>query len=405
MDDRRSVYMSLRHLRTFDAVVRTGRIADASETLHRSASAVSRSVALLEAALDCKLLHRDHPRFIPTAAGALVARRCAIIRDELTFCRNQLVRFHGTPVPDNVALFEMLIDCAHLKALVAVHDFRSVHRAAQVLAVSQPAVSYSLRQLESDVGASLFTRLPTGVIATPVGITLTLSARRILADVARMFDDVRSTEGDSTGLVCIGALAYSRTALLPQAIQQVLNHFPNISIRTLEGHIDQLLASLHSGELDLLLCAYPNPALLNGVDVEPITNDRMGLFVRAGHPLTGRGPIGFEALQEYRFIMPPLGTITRELLEGYFRDQGHSSPQGRAETSSYSLVRNLLIGSDHIAFRSSREFCSVRADNSIVPLDFAFDLPQRQICLLQRRGGHPTAAVRTVLDIVRETAG
>lgn len=401
METHRTVDVPLRQLRCFEAVVRTGRISEASKELRRSASAVSRAVSMLEATLGCSLLHRDRPRLTPNDAGVLVARRTEIIRDELFNCRSQLQRFHGISVPANGAFFEMLIDCAHLKALVAVHDFSSVHRAALSLSISQPAVSYSLRLLETDVDTDLFTRLPNGMITTPAGISLILSARRILSDVVRIFDDVRSVRGVSTGLVCIGALAYSRTALLPQAIQTVLNHHPNIAIRTIEGHIEQLIALLHSGALDALLCAYPNRSLLDGIEIEPIASDHMGFFVQREHPLALKGPVGFEELSHYQFIMPPAGTITRQLLEHFFVENGYPPPQGRAETSSYSLVRNLLIGSDHIAFRSRSEFCASLKEDAIVSLDLNFRTPERQICLLQRRGAHPTSAVQDVLDIIR----
>lgn len=404
MEDRSAGRISLRQLRTFEVVARTGRISQSGDELHRSPSAVSRTISQLEATLGCILLHRDQASFTPTSAGNLVIRRSAIIRDELAFCRNQLVRFHGIPVPESGALFNMQLDCKHLRTFLAIHNFRSLHRAAHNLSLSQPAVSYSLRLLESDVGAELFTRLPNGVIPTPAGETLALSARRVLADVARMYDDVRSVEGTSTGLVCIGALAYSRSAILPAALQLALRRYPNISIRTVEGHIDHLIAGLHNGELDAILCAYPNRSLLDHVDVTTITQDRLGFFVRTAHPLAKKESVTLPELLAFHFIMPPLGTITRELLEGFFVNNGLPRPFGRVETSSYSLVRNLLLGSDLIAFRSRREFLADQSTGNTVSLNMCVPDPEREICLLQRRGAHPTEAVRKFLDIVREVS-
>lgn len=405
MEERSAGRISLRQIKTFEVVARTGRISVSSDELRRSASSVSRTVMQLEEALGRPLLARDQARFTPTAAGRLVSRRSAIIREELAFCRDQLTRFHGLDVPEGGALFDMLMDCSHLRAFLAIHDLRSVHRAARSLALSQPAVSYSLRLLERDLGAPLFTRLPSGMIPTPAGMTLALSARRILSDLARMFDDVHSLEGDSTGLVCIGALAYSRSAILPEAIKRTLQRHPKISIRTVEGHIDHLIASLHSGALDAILCAYPNRALLDHIDATNIAQDQLGFFVRAAHPLANRPSVALADMLEHRFIMPPLGTITRELLENLFVHHGLARPFGRAETSSYSLVRNMLRDSDLIAFRSRREFIADGRDHDIVRLPMEMPDPVRDICLLQRRGAHPTEAARHVMNIVREVAG
>jgi len=394
---------ALRHFRAFLAVSETGSFTVAGANLRRSVSAVSRSVALLEAMFEHSLLERGAAHHDLTAEGQAVALRCAIIRDELRACRDQVLRYHGARVPESSALFAMMVDCIHLRALVVVRDFRSVQRAANALSVSQPAVSYSVCLLEAEVGTALFTRLPSGMIATPAGESVSLSARRILSELARMTDDVHSAKGISSGLVCVGALAYSRSAVLPGAIRNILVHHPEISVRTVEGHIDQLVAALHGGEVDALLCALPDRSLLDGVDIEPFARDRMGLFVRHGHPLAHCPSVPLAALLEYDFILPPQGTITRKLLEGFFRSYGLPMPQGRVETSSYSLVRALLTGSNLIAFRTRREFAPDPTGSTVTSLDLAVPLPERDICFLRRKGAQPTAALQTFLQIVRET--
>ncbi|MBP0484532.1 LysR substrate-binding domain-containing protein [Sagittula salina] len=392
--------VALRHLRAFLAVVETGGFSAAGQSIRRSTSAVSRSVSLLEGALGRPLLLRGPGRQIPTPAGEAVARRCALIRRELATCRDQVARYHAAAIPPSSALFGMMVDCAHLRALVAVRDFRSVQRAARVLGVTQPAVSYSIRLLEADTGVTQFSRLPTGMVATPAGDSLAITARRVLAELSRMVDDVRSAEGVSTGLVRVGALAYSRTALLPGAIRQVLADHPNVSVCTVEGHIDHLMTALHHGEIDVLLCAYPDRSLLDGISLERIERDRLGFFVRPDHPLAGRRGVALTALLDHDFILPPQGTITRVLLEEFFAENGLRPPRGRAETSSYSLVRELVAGSDCIAFRTRREF-PPHPDAAAVALDTAVPAPEREICVLQRLEAHQTAAVGAFLDVVR----
>ncbi len=288
--------------------------------------------------------------------------------------------------------------------MIAVHDFRSVQRAAYYLSVSQPAVSYSIRLLERDLGIELFSRMPKGMIATPAGITFSVTARRILAEMSKMFDDVQSAQGVSTGLVCVGGLAYSRSAVLPEAIKRTLTQHPQIIVRTVEGPIETLLASLHGGEVDVIICAYPDRTLLEGIKVEPIALDPMGFFVSRDHPLAGKNHLPAKAMLDFPFILPPAGSMTRKLLEDFFLKTGGTLPRGRAETSSYSVVRNLLLGSNHIAFRSMREFASEYPDEKIVPINLDFTPPHRTICLLQRSGTSLTAAVRDFLDVVRHVA-
>src|SRR3546814_7213686 len=73
------------------------------------------------------------------------------------------------------------------------------------------------------------------MMATPAGVLGALCAKRILAELRKMKDDIASIDGGSSGLVCVGGLAYSRKTLLPEAIRRTLWAFPRIVVRTVEG--------------------------------------------------------------------------------------------------------------------------------------------------------------------------
>lgn len=395
---------SLSHLGAFGAVLKYGRISRASEHLRRSPSAVSRSIGILEGKFGRPLLTRSQDGVSPTPEGALVAVRCQIIQSELSDLRDRLAQANSRAVRANASTFQMHIDVSRLKALIAVHDFGSVQRACQLLAVSQPAVSASIRHLETDLGVELFSRTPTGMLPTPAGVSSTLCFKRVLSELRKMKDDVDSSDGVSSGSVCVGGLAYSRKALLPEAIKRVLSSRPHIVVRTVEGPITALVAGMHAGEIDVLICAHPNPALLEGVAVEPIVRDPMGLFVSADHPLAHRKALSAEEVLRHPFILPPQGSVTRDLLDGVFVRMAGRPPQGSVETASFSVIRYLLLNSEQICFRSITTFNSETQAGRIVPLDLGFALPERSICLLQRCGVRRTAAVDDFLEIVRRIA-
>lgn len=395
---------SLRHLGSFLAVVDHGRIAVAGENLRRSPSSVSRSVAIMEERFERPLMTRSPDGLAPTPVGDLVAERCRIIRKDLDDLKHLLAAGGDEGARENASIFQMHIDVSRLNAIVAVHDFGSVKRASQVLGVTQPAISTSIRQLETDLGLDLFQRTPSGMIATPAGVSVTLCFKRVLSELRKTKDDVDSFEGAPSGVVCVGGLAYSRNALLPEAINQAISDFSQVVVRTVEGPIDSLVKGMHAGDIDVLICAEPNPALLDGVSVEPIVRDPMGLFVATDHPLAKRQKLKATALAEYPFILPPFGSVTRDLLDDVFLRETKKPPQGAVETSSNAVIRYLLLHSQQISFRSIIEFDAEKPQGRIVPLDLGFDLPSRSICLLQRAGVRRTAAVNTFLDIVRRIA-
>ncbi len=310
---------------------------------------------------------------------------------------------HG--LRSHAAIFRMHVDVSRLRALVSVHEFGSVQRASQVLSLSQPSISAAIRRLEADLGVELFSRSPNGMIANPCGVSGALCAKRILSELRKMQDDVISAEGEVSGLVCVGALAYSRKALVPAAIQRTLAEHPGVLVRTVEGPIRALLMAMHGGDIDALIGAHPDPTVLDGVVVEPVARDPMALFVGANHPLARRAGLAAEDVLRHPFILPPAGSVTRKLLEEVFVDNAGQRPRGTVETSSYLIIRSLLLNADRIAFRSLSEFEDDWQAGHIVPLDLDFVLPCRSICLMQRRNVKSTSAVDNFLKIIREVAG
>lgn len=395
---------SLAHLAAFSAIAELRSLAKASLALRRSSSALSRSIAILEEKLARPLLMRTQRGVTATEEGEIVGARCAIIQSELDRLRAELCEHSGQAVRAQAATFQMRIDVARLRALIAVHEFGSIQRACHALLVSQPAVSTSIRTLEADLGVELFMRTPSGMIATSAGTATVVAFKRVLAELRKINDDLDSLDGVPTGFVCVGGLAYARTALLPRTLKNVVAAYPRITVRTVEGPIRALLSAMHSGEIDALICARPDPTLLDGVAVEPIARDPMGMFVAEHHPLARRENLTPQEVLRHPFILPPSGTITRAILDRLFLDVSGRTPRGAIEACSFSIISNVLLSTDHICFRSLAEFRSIVQTGRIVPLKLSFPLPDRQICVLQREGVRHTAAVREFLTVVRAAA-
>src|SRR3546814_11860604 len=101
----------------------------------------------------------------------------------------------------------------------------------------------------------------------------------------------------------------------------------------------------------------------------------MGLFVASHHPLARRRGLAAQDPLPFSFILPPVGSITRNLLDDTFATATGNRPQGAVETSSYSLISKLLLSSNQISFRSMSEFEDEMRTGEIVPLDLTFELP------------------------------
>jgi transcriptional regulator, LysR family len=125
---------------------------------------------------------------------------------------------------------------ARLKArqlllLVALAEEGNIHRAAQVLSMTQPAASKLLKDLEDVLEVSLFDRLPRGMRPTWYGETMIRHARMALANLNQAHDEIGALKRGHYGQVGIGAITSPGLSLLPAAVAQVKQEHPACAFR------------------------------------------------------------------------------------------------------------------------------------------------------------------------------
>lgn len=119
----------------------------------------------------------------------------------------------------------------HIQILVAIADHGSLRAAAKYLNKSQPALTQSLRQAESELGVSLFLRTSRGVELTDVGERVLVRARTITSEIARLDEEVAQLRGEQVGAVtvCLSPLAAMR--IMPRALTLFRKTHPKIEVR------------------------------------------------------------------------------------------------------------------------------------------------------------------------------
>jgi DNA-binding transcriptional LysR family regulator len=145
-----------------------------------------------------------------------------------------------------------------LEYLVTVVDTGSFTRAAELLHVSQPALSHQVRALERDSGGPLLDRLPRSIRLTPAGRAMLPHARAALADADRARAAARQAAGLDAGEVQV-AVVYSVTlGVLPPVLHAWRASHPEVRVRLLEfPHTDALLAAMTAGRADLAVGPAP----------------------------------------------------------------------------------------------------------------------------------------------------
>ncbi|MFC9972669.1 LysR family transcriptional regulator [Spirillospora sp. NPDC127200] len=144
-----------------------------------------------------------------------------------------------------------------LAYFVAVAEVRHFTQAAEILRVAQPSLSKQIRALETELGASLFSRARGNITLTPAGETLLPLAKRILADVDTARLEVQELAGLRRGRVRLGATPSLCAGLLGDVLRRFHDAYPGVQLIVEEGGSRDLVRDLTRGLLDLALVILP----------------------------------------------------------------------------------------------------------------------------------------------------
>jgi LysR family transcriptional regulator of gallate degradation len=388
--------LNLRHLHTFGEVARLGSVSAAARAVHISQPAVTQAVAGVERYFGVSLLTRSNTGVTLTAAGELCARRIersiSHLRDavaELTRSRN--FDFDAT----------RLMRSAHLHALSAVVEHRNFSLAARAQHMSQPSVHRAARELERLIGVPLFEKTSFGITPTREAEKLARRARLAFAEIAQARAEVHALSGGESGRTVIGAMPLARSFLVPTALLEFTQQYPEHSVAIVEGAYEHLLASLRSGEADFLIGALRNPAPVADVVQEHLFDDPLAIIVRAKHPLVSRRRVTVAGLSKYPWIVPRAGTPLRAHFHEMFETAGLPAPTRAIECNSLIAARALLLESDRIMLLSAHQIHYELEAGLLVALPHPAGDVERPIGLTMRNDWHPTDSQRTLLEIVR----
>ncbi|NHB78305.1 LysR substrate-binding domain-containing protein [Rhodobacter calidifons] len=152
----------------------------------------------------------------------------------------------------------------HLRYFEALARHRHFGRAAEASAISQPALSLQVKELEDILGAPLVERGPRQIRLTPLGEDFAQRARDVLRSVDELAALARASGGPLSGRLRLGVIPTVAPYLLPRVMRDLSGRFPGLDLRPREAVTPKLLRDLHEGRLDLALVALPvsEPALI-----------------------------------------------------------------------------------------------------------------------------------------------
>jgi LysR family hydrogen peroxide-inducible transcriptional activator len=229
------------------------------------------------------------------------------------------------------------ITLRHLRYFDALATHGHFGHAAAACAISQPALSLQMKELEEILGAPLVERGPRRLRLTPLGETVAQRARDILRGVDEIQALARASDGPLTGRLRLGVIPTVAPYLLPALIQRLAAALPGLDLRPREAKTARLIADLLEGRLDAALVALPvsEPALTE----LPLFTEEFVLVrpeADAGRPVPRP-----EHLREMRLLLLEEGHCFRDQALSYCR-LSPTAPRELMEGSSLSTLVQMV---------------------------------------------------------------
>jgi DNA-binding transcriptional LysR family regulator len=202
---------------------------------------------------------------------------------------------------------------AQLQAFVQVADGRSFRAAAQLLHVSQPALSRTIRLAEQAVGARLFDRDTRHVDLTPAGLELLPIARRILDEFDGAFSELAQFLEGRSGHVTVVALPSIGVALLPQAIAAFRARHPQVEFTLMEAPAGPLLTRVIEGRADFGVSVRPAPD--QRLHYRHLLDDPFALVCRRDDELARRTAVNWSVFETRPFLASEPGSSIRPVTD------------------------------------------------------------------------------------------
>jgi len=218
--------------------------------------------------------------------------------------------------------------------LLNLHEHGSVLRAAEAAAMTQPAASKLLAEMEDMLGVKLFERHARGVEPTWYGHVLIRRARSAMSEIGLATEEIAALRSGHRGQVSIGTVVNPGTNLVPQAIAEVKREFPDILIRVEMDYSRPLVARLLDGQLDLVIGRILGPEGAADLAFEALADEPQSVIARAGHPLANRDDLHHADLARPGWILPPADSVLRARLDARFPERGLPIPPTLLETGS-----------------------------------------------------------------------
>lgn len=313
-------------------------------------------------------------------------------------------------LPSAITETALKMNIVKLERMIGVYEAGSFRKAARTFGMSQPALTWSIRQLEESLGLSLFDRGPSGIRPTEACETLIVRARLIVNEHNRLLAEVERT--NRSQVIVVGVHPVLLNSQFAHAVAAFREREPSVTLRVVEAYSADLIALLRRGELDLAFSAAPTgDDEADEIAFEPLLRQYYSVFGRADHAIfdeiAHERPIGKHAWAQADAPNVAAGKAagaarhdnSNQVLDLLARF-GMTEDMVAVRSASMHLIRRMVLDGGLLGMVPDSQFDTELRDGSVrqVPGSVIEGPP---LGLLWIEGGYETVARRRLKSVLR----
>ncbi len=292
------------------------------------------------------------------------------------------------------------MELRQLKHFVAVVEAGNLSVAATVVALSQPALTRSIKNLEDGLGVQLLERLPRGVIPTPAGTAFYEHARQLINGLQLAKRDTAAAEAGWAGSIAIGTAAMFSDHILDSSIASIAKTYPGLALEIVEGLFEDLVEQLTIGKLDLVFANFPHTKIADNLVLDPMVEISSSVVVGRAHPLARPGEVDRKSLSESRWVVVNQPHMV-EFLEKFFVAVELTPPRNSIKTNSLALIDALARTGQFVTVLPDHRIAAAVRVGELCRLDLGQPPIRRQAGVIRRRGAVLRPPVQFLIDSLR----
>ncbi|MCG8531899.1 MAG: LysR family transcriptional regulator [Desulfovibrionales bacterium] len=244
-----------------------------------------------------------------------------------------------------------MLNLNSLRIFYTIARYKSIVKAADVLCVSQPAVSNGLKKFQQDIGVELFRKSGRGLIITDEGRLLYEKADELFEKEQELEALLSNITGAEAGSVSIGLVPIFEQAGIMELLQRFKEKHPFVTVKLKSDNSTQVLKLLEQRKIDIAIAASEYTS--DAIQMTPYKNHQIFLLVPEGHRLYKQDTFCAADLEHEDFVMKDRGSAVRSVIDEYIA-QKHIAPTIAFEMTNTSTIKSIVRQQGLLAFLPER---------------------------------------------------